>query len=101
MGMRILGTLNGLYQITFIIDSIHDQLNKKLTQLDQESFNFTQLLHQNCQIEKKDARNIVNMLRDNDIIQVFEKSKTKIFSQFFGKKQKYPFFLSQDSCKRQ
>lgn len=56
MGMRILGTLNGLCQITFIIDNIHDQLVKKLSQIDKETLSMPQLLHQHCQIDQKDTR---------------------------------------------
>ncbi|CAF4381932.1 unnamed protein product, partial [Rotaria magnacalcarata] len=37
MGMRIVGTLHGMYQITFIIDKVHDQLLEKLSQVDQET----------------------------------------------------------------
>ncbi len=34
MAMRIMGTLNGLHQITQIIDKIHDELVKKLSKID-------------------------------------------------------------------
>ncbi len=37
MGMRIIGTLNGLHQIVLIIDNIHDQLVKKLSKIDEET----------------------------------------------------------------
>lgn len=59
MALRVIGTLNGLYQITFIIDNIHDQLVKKLSQIDKEMLSMPQLLHQYCKINQKDSREIV------------------------------------------
>jgi hypothetical protein len=76
MGMRILGTLNGMHQITFIVDNVHDQLAKKLSQIDKETLSMPQLLHQHCQIEQKDAREIVEILRKEDIIQLEENNNT-------------------------
>jgi hypothetical protein len=45
MGIRILGTLNGMNQIAFIIDNVHDQLVKKLSQIDKETLQIAKLIH--------------------------------------------------------
>jgi hypothetical protein len=56
MGLRIVGTLYGMYEIVVIIENIYDQLIKKLSQTDKETLQMTQILHKNCQIEQKDTR---------------------------------------------
>ena len=63
MGMRILGILNGMYQIKYIIDGVHNQLLKKLVQIDKETLSIPQLLHQYCQINQKDTTEILKMLK--------------------------------------
>jgi hypothetical protein len=81
MGIRILGTLNGMHQIVFIIDNVHDQLVKKLSQIDKETLQIAQLLHKYCQIEQKDAREIVEILKKEDIIQIEEGYNTTSLDQ--------------------
>ncbi|EAS05901.2 helicase carboxy-terminal domain protein (macronuclear) [Tetrahymena thermophila SB210] len=76
MGIRILGTLNGMHQIVFIIDNVHDQLVKKLSQIDKETLQIAQLIHKYCQIEQKDAREIVDILKKEGIIQIEEEQNT-------------------------
>ena len=76
IGIRMIGTLNGMNQIIFIVDNVYDQLVKKLSQIDKETLSMPQLLHQHCQIEQKDAREIVEMLRKEDIIQLEESNST-------------------------
>lgn len=68
MGLRILGSLNGLYQLTCIIDKVINQLVKKLSQIDKETLQIAQLLHKYCKIEQRYAREIVNILKEEDII---------------------------------
>jgi len=68
MGIRILGTLNGLQQITFIIDNFYNQLVKKLSSIDQETSFMAQLLHLHCDIDLSDAKGIVSMLQAQGVI---------------------------------
>lgn len=68
MTLRIVGTLNGLDQIVFIIEKVHDQLLKKLLQIDKETLSIAQLLHNYCQIEPNAASEIVKLLKKEDII---------------------------------
>ena len=78
MGIRILGTLNGMQQITFIVDNVHYQLAKKLSQIDKETLSMPQLLHQHCKIDQKDAKEIVEILKKEDIIQIEENYNTTL-----------------------
>ncbi|CAF4453722.1 unnamed protein product, partial [Rotaria socialis] len=68
MGMRIVGTLHGMYQITFIIDKVHDQLLEKLSQIDQDTLSIDQILRRYCGVTKEDTYGIVNLLEKQGIL---------------------------------
>ena len=44
MGFRILGTLRGMHEITFIIEKLHEKMLEKLSELDKQVFSFRKLL---------------------------------------------------------
>ncbi|CAF4986969.1 unnamed protein product [Rotaria sp. Silwood1] len=67
MGIRILGTLNGTYQITVIIDNVHKQLLEKLSQIDQEMLSMENILHRYCAVEKKYINPIMNIFQKQGI----------------------------------
>ncbi|CAF1601385.1 unnamed protein product [Rotaria magnacalcarata] len=72
MGMRIVGTLHGMYQITFIIDKVHDQLLEKLSQVDQETLSIDQILRSYCGVTKEDTYRIVSLLQKQGILDTNE-----------------------------
>jgi preprotein translocase subunit SecA len=82
MGIRILGTLNGIHQITYIIDNVYEQMVKKLSQIDRETLSMHQILSQHCKIDQKEACEIVKVFKEEKIIEneflnplAFEKEK--------------------------
>ncbi|CAF1106068.1 unnamed protein product [Rotaria sordida] len=70
MTIRILGTLNGMYEITFIIQNVHDKLLKKLTDIDRDTLSMYQVLNHYCTISKEDTKEILSLL-DNEGIKEF------------------------------
>ncbi|CAF4545089.1 unnamed protein product, partial [Didymodactylos carnosus] len=68
MAFRIIGTLNGLYALGTLIDNVYTELVKKLTQIDKNTMTITLVLHRNLKIDKERARDIVNKLKDLEII---------------------------------
>ncbi|CAF3951395.1 unnamed protein product, partial [Rotaria sordida] len=67
MGIRILGTLNGIYQITVIIDNAHKQLFEKLSQIDQDILSMENILHRYCEVEKKYINPMMNIFQKQRI----------------------------------
>lgn len=63
ISIRILGTLNGMSQITSIIDTVHEQLFAKLSQINQETLSMVNMLHRYCQVEREDAYRIMSILQ--------------------------------------
>ncbi|CAF1444874.1 unnamed protein product [Adineta steineri] len=68
MTIRIIGTLNGLYSLQTLIDNVYAELVKKLTQIDKNTMTITLILHRNLKIDKENARNIVVMLKNSQVI---------------------------------
>jgi hypothetical protein len=46
-----------------IINFIHDELFKKLSQINKEALSMPQLLHQHCKLDQEEARYIVKILQ--------------------------------------
>ncbi|KAL4473568.1 hypothetical protein ABPG74_022432 [Tetrahymena malaccensis] len=103
MCIRLLGTLKGLHEVTTIIDNVHDILVKKLSQLDEETLQIAQLLKNYCQLELNEAREIVAILKENNIIKIEKQSQIgfyleQINPQIFknNKEQKYMILAQVD-----
>ncbi|CAM4768573.1 unnamed protein product [Rotaria magnacalcarata] len=64
----LVGTLNGMRQITFIIDKVHDQLLEKLSRIDQETLSIDQILRSYCGVTKEDTNGIVSLLQKQGIL---------------------------------
>lgn len=64
LGIRIAGTLHGLYSIQAIIDNVQQNLIKKLAQIDEDTLTTNLVLEKNVKIEKEEARLISKELHD-------------------------------------
>ena len=67
MGLRILGTLHGLYAVQVIIDSIYSDLLKKLSQIDRDTLTMTLILHEHLKLDKDNSRELANLLKLHNI----------------------------------
>lgn len=68
MAIRIISTLNGLHEITFIIDSVYDQLVKKLSKFDEENLQIAQLFNHYLQIDMHEAQEIADILKTENFV---------------------------------
>jgi hypothetical protein len=68
MGLRVFGTLNGLYEIGTIMGNISNELLKKLGQLDKITLTMTQVLRENLNIDREKASALVDRLRELSIV---------------------------------
>ncbi|CAF0875274.1 unnamed protein product [Didymodactylos carnosus] len=68
LSIKIVGTLNSMYQVNIIIENIRDQLVMKLSQIDRETLSMEQLLHSHCLVNKEDAKEIRILLQTQGII---------------------------------
>lgn len=69
MGLRICGTLNGLYEIGTIMENISNELFKKLSQLDKTTLTMAQILRENLAIDPEEANALVVKLRELQIVE--------------------------------
>ena len=67
MGLRILGTLHGLYEVQTIIDTIYKDLVIKLAQIDRDTLTITLILHKHLKLDRDSARQITSELKTHDI----------------------------------
>ena len=58
LGFRIVGTLQGIYALQVIIDNVHDEVFKKLTQVDQDSLTMSLILENHVRMKAETARNV-------------------------------------------
>jgi len=72
MRMRIIATLSGLTQIATMIDSIYGQFVKKLSEIDKELLPIHKLLHRNYKIPLDEAIEISEILKTNEVIQIYK-----------------------------
>ncbi|CAF3169263.1 unnamed protein product [Rotaria sp. Silwood2] len=79
MGIRIFGTLNGMYEITLIIQNVHNKLLKKLSDMDRDTLSMHQVLNHYCTISKEDTKEIVSLLEDQDIVEFNSELEDKNF----------------------
>ena len=67
MGLRILGTLHGLYEVQTIIDTIYKDLVSKLAQIDRDTLTITLILREHLKLDRDSARQITSELKAHDI----------------------------------
>lgn len=58
MCFRVAGTLQGLYALQVIIDNTHEQVSKRLSQIDQDMLTMNLILEQHVEVGKEEARAI-------------------------------------------
>jgi len=75
LAVRIAGNLFGMFELIMIIDYFHTELLKKLSNLDQDFFNYSSLLQIQCHLDKTSADAIVSILKKNNIIYVMDEKK--------------------------
>ena len=68
MGLRVIGTINGLYEIGTIMENISNELFKKLSQLDKTTLTMTQVLQEHLKIDRKQASALVDRLCELNIV---------------------------------
>ncbi|CAF4463410.1 unnamed protein product, partial [Rotaria sp. Silwood2] len=68
MVLRILGTLNGMHEITFIIERVRDKLLEKLSEIDQETLSIDHILNHYCGVQKKHISEVVCLLERHGIL---------------------------------
>ena len=68
MSVRIVGTLNGLYQVQALIDNVVKELCVKLDLADRNSMTFTLVLHRTQKVNKDSALSIANEMKELKIL---------------------------------
>ena len=68
LGMKVAATVNSINQINTVIENVHDQLIKKLSQIDEETFSMCRILHRHCEVKTVDTKKIVTLLQEQGII---------------------------------
>ena len=96
MALRIIGTLNGLYEIQAILEKVYEELVKKLKHIDENTLTITMVLTKSLDgISKDTARNISSELRRFNIINESNSLNVELNSSNFEWKNKLSSFKNE------